>query len=256
MSHLSIHSWDAMFSGALIIFTVISSNDSSQNLTPQNGLNVSHEALLMQSRREELDLCCIPIYIPQHDLWLFQFISNFPRIFDFCSWSSMPAIPLKFCLFANALNAVAMLLFRLLMKTDPDHWHPASLFECGATCFVVGKHRKYFFSFFNLCFGTVACNGITDSGPAFFTSQEPYQNSMQIHLKPGFCFIESSIPSTPLPHPASPLFNFALFLSTKWMWLREIATKVKEWRNLLQETWKLPICLVNMFKRNNNRVVL
>lgn len=59
---------------------------------------------------------------------------------------------------------------------------------------------------------------------------------MQIHLKPGFCFIEGSTPSTPLPHPASPPFNFALFLSTEWIWLREIATKVKEWRNLLQET--------------------
>jgi len=33
---------------------------------------------------------------------------------------AMPAAPLKFCLFVNVLNTVAMLSFRLLMKTDPD----------------------------------------------------------------------------------------------------------------------------------------
>lgn len=63
VSHLGIRSVSTFrpeMPGALIVFTGPPSNYSSQNVTPWTGHSISHEALLMQSRREEeLDASCM-----------------------------------------------------------------------------------------------------------------------------------------------------------------------------------------------------
>lgn len=196
--------------------------------------------------------CCIPIYIPQNDIWLFHFISNLPRTFEFYSWSSIPVAPLKFSSFANILNTVAMLLFRLLMKTDPDRWHSAALFQCSETCcFMVRKLWKYDFLFKSLSMHVLVL---------LFAMELPTAGLHFLHPKN---FIEIQciyVWSLAFALQSWQVFSICLFLRTEQIPSREIATKVKEWRDLLEETWKLPVktnvCLGNLFKAMNKQLTL
>lgn len=151
MSHLSIHSASAsrlqmlclleLWPFSLLPLQLLFLKCDTPNWTQHfiQGL-----ANAEQTRRIGHDVCFIAIYIPS----LFNLS---PICQEHLNSIPGPACrhPLSnFCLFANVLNAVAMLSFRLLMKTDPDHWHSAALSQCSETCrFTVGKHRRYYFLF-------------------------------------------------------------------------------------------------------------
>lgn len=143
-------------------------------------------------------------------------------------------------------------VFRLLMKTDPDRWHSAALFQCSETCrFVVRKHWKYYFLFKSLSIHVLVL---------LFAMELPTAGLHFLHPKN---FIEIQciyVRSLAFALQSWQVFSICLFLRTEQIPSREIATKVKEWRDLLEETWKLPVktnvCLGNMFKAMNKQLTL